>query len=103
MRGEALRFEREPGVRTRSLPDLGYLLAFTPARPRMHWLNLRAWLLFELCDGASEDEILAEYATARPPAEARGDASHEVRAGLAALVQGGLVRAIPPNNQERRT
>jgi hypothetical protein len=97
MRAEERRFAREPGLRTRPLPDLGCLLVFTPERPGMHWLNASAWLLFELCEDASEDEIVAEYATAWPPTELRG-LREELRAGLEELVQRGIVRAAPSSD-----
>ena len=93
-RADGRRLARSPGLRSRALPDLGYLLVFTPERPKMHWLNPGAWLLLELCDGAPEDEILAEYATAWPPAETRAS-TEELRAGLDELVQSGIVRAAP--------
>ena len=99
MRADERRFDKAPGVRTRPLPDLGYLLVFTPERPGMHWLNPSAWLIFELCDGTSEDEILAEYAAARSPAETVASARDELRADLDALMQGGVVRAVPSTNQ----
>ena len=92
------RFARAPGVRTRPLHDLGTLLVFTPERPRMHWLNPSAWLLFELCDGASEDDIVAEYATAWPPTDVRGGLREELRAGLEELEERGIVRAAPPSD-----
>lgn len=98
MRAVERRFARTPGLRTRPLPDLGYLLVFTPERPRIHWLNASAWLLFELCESASEDEILAEYATALPPAEQRGGEREELRAGLDDLVRSGIVRTAPSSD-----
>lgn len=107
-RADERRFSREPGLRTRPLPELGCLLVFTPARPRLRWLNASAWLLLELCEDASEEEIAAEYATAWQPADARAGLREELRAGLEELVRGGIVRVRsaasptsdpPPTNQ----
>lgn len=108
--GDERRFERVPGLRTRPLLDLGYLLVFTPERPRIHWLNPAAWLLFELCEVSSEEELLAGYAAALSAQEPPGGSRAALRAGLDALVRGGIVRAVrspsrssdPPPQPERR-
>lgn len=58
-------FRRPPELRVRPVPELGYCLVFTPARPMLYTLNAAAWLLLELCDGqdlqALEADFLAAY------------------------------------------
>lgn len=85
------RYALDPDVRLRPLPELGVCLAYTPARPALHRLNPRSWLIASLCDGRSEAELAAAYAAAG------GDASEDgasLREGLAQLLALGVVRAL---------
>lgn len=91
-----VRHAKAPGLQLKRLPELGYLLVFTPERPRFHWLNAKAWLIFELCEDSSEEEIFADYATTWCPGERRGELRAELRAGIHELVQSGLVREVEP-------
>jgi hypothetical protein len=89
------RFEWTPGLRLRPLPELGQLLVFTPERPKLHWLNTAAWLLFTLAENASDEEILAGYAGVAGGAPGSpGTASEEVRAGLDDLERAGIIRPV---------
>ena len=98
------RYALEPNVRLRPLPELGVCVAYTPARPALHRLNPRSWLIASLCDGRSEAELAAAYAAA-----VGGDASEEealLREGLAQLLALGVVRALadaPPRTGEKET
>jgi hypothetical protein len=100
------RYALDPDVRLRPLPELGVCLAYTPARPALHRLNPRSWLIASLCDGRSEAELAAAYAAA-----VGGDASEEeegesLREGLAQLLALGVVRALadaPPGIGDKET
>ncbi len=54
-------FLKVPDLRLREVPEWGSLLVYTPAHPDIHYLDARSWLLFELCDGRTGTEILAEF------------------------------------------
>ena len=83
-----------PGVRARPLPDLECLLAFSPATRTLHWLNLSAWAIFELCDGTRTDQQLsAEYAEALGGELSGADLARQVREALASLERSGLITA----------
>jgi hypothetical protein len=93
--GDVRRFEWTPGLRLRPLPELGQLLVFTPERPKLHWLNTGAWLLFTLAENASDEEILAEYAVvAGCSPGSPGPSINEVRAGLDELASAGIIRPV---------
>lgn len=63
-----------PDLRVRPVPELGYCLVFTPARPTLYTLNAAAWLLLELCDGRDVQAIEAEFRAVY--AEQGSDARH---------------------------
>lgn len=81
-------------MRLRPVPELGYCLAYTPARPALHRLNPAAWLLAELADGSDLAAIAAEYAAAMAEAGGGGDMG-DAAAGLEALVALGVVARVP--------
>ncbi|MEV3861279.1 hypothetical protein AB0J38_44100 [Streptomyces sp. NPDC050095] len=58
------RYFKAPDLRTRPVEAAGSLMVFTPERPKVHWLNLSGWYLFELSEGESGERIAAEYAEA---------------------------------------
>ena len=65
-----IRPERAPDIEVREVTD-GYV-AYDPARDRLHFLNITAAMLLEMCDGkltASELPrlIAAAYELAEPP------------------------------------
>ncbi|MFD8421802.1 hypothetical protein [Streptomyces sp. NPDC059466] len=37
------------------------MLAYTPRRPDIHYLNPVAWVVVELCDGSSGSQIFASF------------------------------------------
>lgn len=57
-------FRRPPELRVRPVPELGYCLVFTPARPMLYTLNAAAWLLLELCDGQDLETLEADFLAA---------------------------------------
>lgn len=86
--------EKAPGVRVRPLVDQELLLAYSPTSRKLHWLNLGAWALFELCDGESEvSAIVAAYSTAFEGELSEQQVSGQVTAGLESLTSSGLIRA----------
>jgi hypothetical protein len=93
--GPALR--HAPGLRLRPVPELGFCIAYTPARPRLHRLNPTAWLVLELAPGrtaaALQEAFLAATAGRLDPGVARWHADDAVammrRAGILEIDSGG--------------
>ena len=59
-------FAKTPDLRTRQIPEWGALLVYTPSFPDIHMLDARSWLLFELCDGRTFQEIATEFRESVP-------------------------------------
>jgi hypothetical protein len=69
------------------VPD-GYIV-YNADQDRVHYLNKTAAIIFEFCDGSHDaDDIVARVAMAF---ELGPSAHDEIRAGLASLVEEGLV------------
>jgi hypothetical protein len=66
-------------------------MVFTPVRPKVHWLNLAGWYLFELSDGTDAEHIAAEYAEAVAGQVPRDEAMVQARDCLADLVERGIL------------
>jgi len=73
------------------VPEWGCLLVYTPARPNVHYLDARSWLIYELCDGRGYDDVLAEFGEAVPEGTSPEQIAKAVDKGLAALVDNGIV------------
>jgi hypothetical protein len=88
---------QRPGVRVRPLADVECLLAFSPVTRTLHWLNLSAWAIFDLCDGTrSDQELAAAYVEALGGDPADPDLTRPIAEALASLERSGLITA-PPN------
>lgn len=88
--------DKAPGVRVRQLPDLECLLAFSPTTRTLHWLNLGAWAIFELCDGTRSDEELASaFSDALAGTIPANEMSRQITAGLESLEKSGLITPQP--------
>jgi hypothetical protein len=84
------------GVRVRAVPDMECLLAFSPRTRTLHWLNLTAWAIFDLCDGSRTDaELVDAYAEALDNVLPEADVARQVLAGLESLERSGLVTRPP--------
>ncbi|WP_324787989.1 hypothetical protein [Streptomyces sp. H51] len=86
-----LRYSKAPGLSTRPVEAADALMVFTPVKPKVHWLNLAGWYLFELSDGSGEEHIAAEYAEAVAGQIPRDEALLQARSCLADLVQRGIL------------
>ncbi|WP_394842828.1 HEXXH motif-containing putative peptide modification protein [Pendulispora brunnea] len=83
------RCERRDDVLLRRSPRCSALFALEPRSHKILTLNLPAWLAFELCDGKTEREILAAYASSMDiPAES---AWTELSPTLDALASSGMI------------
>lgn len=87
-----MRYSRAPGVRLRPLPELGACLAYTPARPKLHQLNVTAWLILELAEDQEMEALAAAFAARTAPQLSTVAARQTLEAGLADLLASGLVQ-----------
>jgi hypothetical protein len=92
-------YHRAAHVRTQPVEQSGFLIAFSPAERKLQWLDLNAWLIFELCDGRSGADLERAYLEAMGGAD-DGEARRQLRAGLDALVSGGLITRETPTTTE---
>lgn len=90
-----LRYAPAPGLRTRAVEEAGALMVFTPQQPKVHWLNLSGWYLFELSQDTDGERIAADYADAVAGQVPREDALRQARACLDDLVARGVLAARP--------
>lgn len=85
-------YSRAPNLRVRPIEEMKSCAVFRPSPPKMFMLNLNAWLIFELCDGSSlqqlEQRYRQEIAARMPPAEAQ----RMLMMGLEKLCEQGLVQ-----------
>ena len=96
-----MRHSRAPGLRLRPLPELGACLAYTPAAPRLHQLNVTAWLILELVDGRDDAALAEAFAARTGPALSPEAARRTLAEGLAGLRASGLVSADPTDHEQR--
>ncbi|HYO56170.1 hypothetical protein [Archangium sp.] len=89
-------YELIPGVKLKELPDLGYLLVFTPERPQIHWFNTKAWLILELCRHRPASELAEAYVEAVAGSTGHEDAVREFQDGLRALLAHQVIRPVGP-------
>jgi hypothetical protein len=89
-------YDLSVGVRLRPVPELGVCLAYTPARPALHRLNVRSWLIASLCDGRCFQALREACDDAlRSSGNALSDAA--LHDGLDQLMELGIIqRCMPP-------
>lgn len=87
-------YELLPGVKLKGLPDLGYLMVFTPEQPRIQWFNTKAWLILELCRHRPAAELTEAYAEAVAETTGRQEAERELQEGLRALLAHQVIRPV---------
>lgn len=109
-------YRKTRGLRVRPVPEVGCCYIYTPARPRMHSLNMTAWLVLELCEGRSrrmlaqayEDEmenaywcsVGRDFFIASPP-PSRIALRRELRLTLGALEARGIIELTRPTRGTR--
>jgi len=86
---DALRYAKNPRLQLRPVGERGILFAADPAQPKIRKLNTAAWLMFELCDGRSGQDLAQAYADLAGVASER--AWQQVGPVLGSLVASGMV------------
>lgn len=84
-------FRKASGLRARPATQGECLMVFSPGAPRLHWLDLNAWLIFELSDGRSFAELERAYLEVVGGRVEPDQARRQLHSGLEALVGSTLV------------
>jgi hypothetical protein len=66
-------------------------VVFRPDPPKLFMLNLNAWLILELCNGSTAEQIEQTYCERVAAQTLEGDARNNLRAGLRQLQEQGLI------------
>lgn len=98
-RTQPLRYRKMRDLRTHPIARAECMMAFSPAAPKVHWLDLNAWLIFELCDGRTDGELEQAYLATLEGRTAPDAARDQLRSGLAALVTNNLVEQYPSTGE----
>ncbi|MFD9095766.1 hypothetical protein [Streptomyces collinus] len=69
------------------------MLAYTPHKPAIHYLNPVAWVVTELCDGSSGSQIYATFEQLNRGRIGETELKEAFESAMAQLVDGGLVTA----------
>lgn len=93
-------FRRAPDLRIRPVPELGYCMVFTPARPNVYKLNPAAWLLLELCEGQREDELKQAFIEAYASEGASAGQAPEVHSVIEDLERKGILLRQSNHHEE---
>ncbi|MDQ1049652.1 hypothetical protein [Streptomyces sp. V4I2] len=86
-------FEKSPAARLRPVPEWNCLLAYTPHKPAIHYLNPVAWVVVELCDGSSGTQIYATFKELNKGRISEPELQEAFESAMSQLLAGGLVAA----------
>ncbi|WNG18204.1 aKG-HExxH-type peptide beta-hydroxylase [Cystobacter fuscus] len=84
-------YRKVNGVRARPSTQGECLMVFSPGSPKIHWLDLNAWLIFELSDGLTFPEMERAYLEVVGGRVDHDEARRQLRSGLDTLVRSTLV------------
>jgi hypothetical protein len=85
-------WSRVENVRSRSVLEMETCLVFTPANPNLYSLNSTAWLVFELCDGRSFEQIRKSYYEVVEPLCSPEEADSDLTKILVDLESKGILK-----------
>ena len=95
-------YRKTPKLRVRPVPEMDACIVFTPARPNLYTLNPTAWLVLELCDGATGKALEARYYHAVEPLLTRGEARAELHRIVEDLEHKGIVEQFNGSDSQAR-
>lgn len=72
------------------------MLAYTPHKPAIHYLNPVAWVVVELCDGSSGSQIYATFKELNKGRIGESELQEAFESAMAQLLEGELVARIQP-------
>jgi hypothetical protein len=87
-------YRKVRNVRIRGVPEMAICLVFTPDDPEVYTLNPSAWLILQLCDGRSENQIAHAYLAAVEPTMSQEEVTCEVRVGIERLLQKRIIAEV---------
>lgn len=90
-------YSRTPNLRVRPVEEMKSCVVFRPDPPKLLMLNLNAWLIFELCDGSSMNQLEQRYCQQVASQMSAADARRHLAAGLNDLQEQGLIELKPAN------
>jgi hypothetical protein len=85
------RYRKASGLRTWPVEQGECLMTFSPAANTVRWLDLNAWLIFELSDGRTPAELERAYLDVVGARMAPNEARRQLRSGLDNLVSHALI------------
>lgn len=94
MRDE-LTVRKASGLRSRPVPQADCLMVFSPQSGKIHWLGLNTWLVFELCDGRTVEQVERGYAELAGDKLNKDGARRQAQHGLESLLGSRLIEAAP--------
>lgn len=99
-------FRKARGLRARPATQGECLMVFSPGASRIHWLDLNAWLIFELSDGRTFAELERAYLEIIGGRVEPDEARRQLRSGLETLLSSTLVETTQQpateNHHEQR-
>lgn len=84
-------YEQSPHARFRPIPEWNCMLAYTPRKPAIHYLNPVAWVVVELCDGSSGSQIFASFKELNKGRIGEPELQEAFESAMAQLLEGELV------------
>jgi hypothetical protein len=88
-------YRKVPHLRARPVRQAECLMVFSPSAPKIHWLDLNAWLIFELSDGRTGTELEGAYLDAVAGRVGLDEAQRQLHAGLDRLLGEKLIEPRP--------
>lgn len=85
-------YKKAANLRTREVEEWNTLLVYTPDNPNIHYLNPTAWLIFELCDGRTKEQIEKEYLAAMSFAVSSVQAKKDLEDVLSTLLNNRVIQ-----------
>lgn len=86
-------FRRTRGLRIRPLPEQEVCFVYTPRKPNLYTLNATAWVILELCDGRSLEDIKEQFYGGIEPLMSREEAADYVLASVKDFIEKSIVES----------
>jgi len=84
-------YSHTPNLRVRPVKEMKSCVVFRPNPPKLFMLNLNAWLIFELCDGSSLDDVTQRYRKSVAAQMSEREADRHLETGIRNLHDEGLI------------
>ncbi|MER7736628.1 hypothetical protein ABTX80_37730 [Streptomyces erythrochromogenes] len=75
------------------------MLAYTPRKPAIHYLNPVAWVVVELCDGSSGAQIYASFKELNKGRIGEPELQEAFESAMVQLLEGELVAIAQPTRR----